>query len=191
MKTAFTFVLSILLTEPLLHGQLPAAMMARLEEADRQVTRLAPTDFPDLPENLVRELERRGCTIPQERRTESRENVIKGNFSKPGQVDWAVLCSSHHTSAILVFWGGSEKNPSELARRADAAFLQDIGNDEIGFSRVITTIGRKQVLQYYAAFGGPKPPSIVHQGIEDAFAGKASVLHYFDRGKWLELTGAD
>jgi hypothetical protein len=30
-----------------------------------------------------------------------------------------------------------------------------------------------------------------HQGIDDAFVGKASVALYFYRGMWLQLSGAD
>lgn len=37
---------------------------------------------------------------------------------------------------------------------------------------------------------GPKPPPIGHLGIVDMFIEKASVTHYFYRGKWLQLTGA-
>jgi hypothetical protein len=36
-----------------------------------------------------------------------------------------------------------------------------------------------------------KPPRIDHKGIDDAFVGKASEVHYYYRGKWLELQGAD
>ena len=39
--------------------------------------------------------------------------------------------------------------------------------------------------------GGPKPPPIDHQGINDAFLEKASSVHYFHEGKWLRLTDAD
>jgi hypothetical protein len=46
-------------------------------------------------------------------------------------------------------------------------------------------------MRHYDAYGSVKPPPIDHQGIDDAFAGKASVVLYFYRGKWLELTGAD
>jgi hypothetical protein len=44
---------------------------------------------------------------------------------------------------------------------------------------------------HYRAYGGPKPPPIDHQGIDDAFLEKASVTFYFHKGNWLQLTGAD
>jgi hypothetical protein len=193
MKNRFTFVLAVFLAPApwLLYGQVSPALQNRLQKADRQITRLSPAEFPSLPSNLVRELQSRRCMIPQQARAKTRENVIKGNFAKRAQVDWAVLCSRNRVSAILVFWGGSEKTPGELAKRADMDFLQDIGNDEIGFSRVINPIDRKAILKYSAQSEDLRPPPIDHQGIEDIFEGKASVVRYFYREKWTELAGED
>ena len=39
--------------------------------------------------------------------------------------------------------------------------------------------------------GSSTPPPIDHQGINDAFLGKASVIEYFLKGKWLEFPGDD
>jgi len=47
-------------------------------------------------------------------------NVIKGEFARPGQIDWAVLCSVKGVSTILVFWNGSENNPAALLPAADS-----------------------------------------------------------------------
>jgi len=46
-------------------------------------------------------------------------------------------------------------------------------------------------MRHYRAYGGPEPPPIEHQGIDDAFLGKASITWYFHKGKWLRLQGAD
>jgi hypothetical protein len=167
------------------------AWRLQFEEADRNTKRLSPMAFPDLPRGLVHNLQKRGCAIPQQLRAKKRENVIRGEFSRPGQSDLAVLCSRNRISSILVFWNGSTQNPSEIAKAPDMSFLQNIGNNEIGFSRVINAVDGKTILQFYHAFGGPKPPPIDHQGINDAFEGKASVINYYYRGRWLKLTGAD
>src|SRR5689334_18492660 len=83
----------------------PSPDLQRLiEAADRQVVRLSPAAFPELPKNLRAELQRRGCKIPQLPMVRGRQNVIKGQFAKPGQTDWAVLCSIERVSSILVFW---------------------------------------------------------------------------------------
>ena len=67
--------------------------------ADRDIRRLPPSAFPQLPANLVQDLQRRGCTIPQAHHKKQPHNVIKGEFAKPGQTDWAVLCSEQRAAA--------------------------------------------------------------------------------------------
>jgi hypothetical protein len=94
-------------------------------------------------------------------------------------------------STILVFWKSSEKNPAEIAAMEDRNYLQGITANEIGYSRGITPAGKDFIMRHYDAYGGPKPPPIDHQGIDDAFIEKASVTLYFHGGKWLKLTGAD
>src|SRR5438093_5178353 len=103
-------------------------VMSFSQSREAQVVRLPPTAFPELPANLVQELQRRQCTIPQETASESLapwyakkpNNVIKGEFARPGQIDWAVLCSVKGISTILVFWNGSENNPAALLPAADS-----------------------------------------------------------------------
>lgn len=167
------------------------AWHSKFEESDRNIQRLAPSDFPELPKDLSQNLELMGCTIPQPWRAKKPANVIQGQFSKPGEIDWAVLCSKDRVSTILVFWNGSPQSSSEISEAPDIQYLQDLGNNEIGFSRVISAVGEKEIAKYQSALGGPKPPSIDHQGIEDSFEGKASVINYYFHGEWLKLTGAD
>jgi hypothetical protein len=171
-------------------AQLSEDLRRRFEKADRAIVRLPPSAFPELPANLAAELQRRSCSIPQAF-PEKRHNVIRGQFAKPGQTDWAVLCSVNGVSAILVFWNASEKNPAEIARQADRDRLQGAGGDTIVYSRAISAVGKSFILEHYRAYGGPQPPPLDHQGIDDAFVEKASVVLYFHQGKWLELTGAD
>jgi hypothetical protein len=154
------------------------------QSSPAQIARLSPAAFRELPTNLVEELQRRGCTIPQETWSGRRNNVIKGQFKKPGQMDWAVLCSLKGVSTILVFWNASEKNPDAIAPAKDP----DSNNQ-----RGIRAVGKDFIMrQYrqYRAYGGPKPPPIDHQGIEDA-SEKASIVWYFYESQWLQLTGAD
>ena len=171
-------------------AQIPPDLGPVLETADRQVLRLSPSAFPGLPKNLLAALNRRGCLIPQARPAKQPHNVIKGQFSKPGQTDWAILCSVERVSSILIFWNGSEANPARIAGAKDADYLQYSGSGW-DFSRQITPVDRAYIRQHHQAYGGPKPPPVDHQGINDAFAGKGSVVLYFYQQKWLRLTGAD
>jgi len=117
--------------------------------------------------------------------------VIRGSFIRAGQVDWAALCSRELTSAILVFRNGNPGAVEELARRADADFLQGIGANQIGFSRAISVASAGFIQQHHGWYGGAVPPPLRHVGINDAFVERASVVWYWHRGKWLQLTGSN
>jgi hypothetical protein len=166
-------------------------MAKRFAESEKRIVRLPPSAFRELPANLVRELQRRRCTVPQSVQTKKPHNVIKGSFAKQGQTDWAVLCSARGVSSILVFWGGSETKPAVLAPSEDGGYLQGTSATDIGYSRQILPVGKRWIMVHYRAYGGPKPPPIRHQGIDDAFVEKASCTLYFHAGKWIGLAGAD
>jgi hypothetical protein len=171
------------------------------------IVRLPPRHFRELPAPVVRVLERLGCTVPRTYLGKAFRNVIHGQFGKRGQRDWAVLCSRHGSSSILVFWRGLPTGWSELAPREDSIYLQVVdvvnGQNIVGYSRGISAAGRRQILDERAfaeqgvASGAargpvtPYPPVIDHQGIDDAFLGKASEIYYRYRRKWWVLEGAD
>ncbi|MGB7211371.1 MAG: hypothetical protein WBC97_01980 [Gemmatimonadales bacterium] len=46
-------------------------------------------------------------------------------------------------------------------------------------------------MRHATDFDGPTPPRPLHDGIDDAFAGKGSVVLYWHRGVWVKLLGAD
>jgi hypothetical protein len=159
------------------------------DAADSATVRLSPTAFPELPAGIVRALLSRNCRVPQLRGVNEPHNVVSGEFARPGQKDWAVLCSRAGHSTLLVFWGAMADSVAELASAPDLISLQ--GDGKIGFSRRISVVGREYILDHYREYGGPKPPPIDHDGIDDAFVGKASVVRYYYKGEWLTLTGAD
>ena len=160
--------------------------------ADSATLRLPPAAFSQLPKNIVQYLRVRGCTIPQTYLSSEPHNVISGEFARRGQTDWAALCSRNGESSILVFWRGSTKSVAEIAKTPDRGFLQTITEGgKIGFSRMIEAVDSGYIIKHYEAYGGPKPPPINHEGIDDAYVEKASVVRYYYRGRWLELQGAD
>ena len=174
-------------------GQVPTDLQGRFLAADLQVVRVKPSALPQLlthfPKILIPELERRGCTIPQGPNSKV-HNVIKGEFAKPGQIDWALICSVNRVSSILVYWNGEPSDPTEIAKMADIHCLAGDGPRTISFSCAIATVGKDYIMKHYTAYGGPKPPPIDHEGI-DSSIGMGSVVNYFYKGKWLRLTGAD
>jgi hypothetical protein len=115
----------------------------KVKGAYLQVTRLAPSAFPELPIKIKRELERRGCTIPQASAGKKPQNVIKGEFAGKGSTDWGVLCSLNHASTILIFRNASEREALELAPQSDADKLQSSSGAAIEFPRAISPVGRE------------------------------------------------
>jgi len=159
--------------------------------ADEATVRLSPREFPDIPSAIAAELDRRGCLIPQTYGDRRPHNLISGRFMSSASTDWAVLCSRNRTSSLLVFQAGSPDTVIALAESPDANWLQGIGAGAIGFSRAIGVASPSYILEHYRRYGGPTPPPLDHDGINDAFIEKASVVLYWYEGRWLELQGAD
>jgi hypothetical protein len=169
----------------------PEDFQARFDAAAKAILSVPPDAFPELPDTIISTLRSLRCTIPQPSAIGPPRNVIRGDFFAQGQAGWAVLCASGGFSSILVFRDNLDVHPEELARGEDKGYLQDGGNDKIAYSREITAVDRKFIMTHYRAYGGPEPPPIDHQGIDDAFLEKASVILYWYEGKWLRLQGAD
>jgi len=161
------------------------------DEANAKVRRLSPDAFPELPAGIKVELVKRQCTVPQIFLSTHPHNVIHGEFSRKGQKDWAVLCSTGQVSSILVFWGGSEKDMFVFPATPDKNYLQGRGEGKIGYSCEISVVGKDYILEHHKRYGGPTPPPINHDGIDVAFVEKASSVLYREKGEWLSLTGAD
>ena len=172
------------------NGQSSAALdWVRANEA---TIRLSPAAFPSLTASIRRELERRGCSIPQSYDINTAHNIVRGRFTTSTQDDVAVLCSRKRVSTILVFRGGLSTNIAEFASEPDINYLQVIGPDgAIGFSRMLGIAGQKYILKNHESFGGPKPPPLDHQGIDDAFLDKASTVWYWHGRRWKQLNGVD
>jgi len=165
-----------------------------VEKADAEILRLQPSAFPEIPASIARELVRRGCLIPQaEQWTDGSHNVISGQFRRPSQTDWAIVCSIDRVSSLLIFWNGSAVDVENVngERRPDRFYLQGMGDHRPTFSRLIQAVGKKYILDHYARYDGPEPPPIDHEGIDSAFAGKGSTILYWYKGEWLHLQGAD
>ena len=118
--------------------------------------------------------------------------MIKGEFARPGQTDWAVLCSVKGISTILVFWNGSANNPAAIVPADDIGYVQGGARSQWAYSRKIEPIGMADILRYHDLehLGIPLPP-IDHQGINDQFNGKAFLVWYYYDGQWLKVAGGD
>lgn len=179
----------------LMLSQVPSARQSPVPEdwarADQATVRLQPAAFPDIPLAVREELQRRGCTIPQAFTGGRPHNAVSGRFISARETNWAVLCSRQRASSILVFRPGSPTAVIELARLPDANFLQVTGPGSIGYSRAVGVASPQYIREHHEQYGGPQPPPLDHDGINDIFVEKASIVWYWYGGRWLQLTGAD
>jgi hypothetical protein len=166
----------------------PAGAQDPWTEADKAIRRLAPVSFSKAPPAVVEALEHRRCLIPQSAGDTLPHNVIKGSFSRPGQTDWAALCSRAHASAIVIIWGAPSSCPDEMEIREDRTFLVKGTDGNIRFERTIEAITAKRIKALYDRYGGDPPPPLSHDGVSDVF-GREGVVRYCYEGKWRELTG--
>ncbi len=153
--------------------------------------RLPVTAFTELPATVATVLRARGCTIRQPAEEQTPRNVIRGQFFQNGESGWAVLCSVKNSSALLVFRNDRDANPDTISTSKDQDYVQGMGDGKLGYSRGITSVEPEYIRRNYRAYGGPEPPPMDHQGIDEAFLGKASITWYFYRGQWLRLSGSD
>jgi len=151
---------------------------------------LAPVSaFPELPAAIAQDLTNRGCRIPQIKDVPERHNVIRGEFKKPGQRDWAVLCLQGSSSIIFVYWNGSAQSPAQLAHLDET-----ITPSKRGYFRILHVADKKFIRSHHDANPTemePLPKVLDHDGIDDGIFEKGSSIHYFDNGKWLTLAGSD
>jgi hypothetical protein len=166
----------------------PAGAQDIWTEADKAVRRLAPVSFTQAPTRVIEALENLRCLVPQSAGDTMPHNVIKGSFSKPGQTDWAALCSRAHASTIVIIWGAPSSCPSEMETREDRTFLVKGTDGKIRFERTIQPISAKRIKALYDRYGGDTPPPLNHEGISDVF-NREGVVRYCYEGKWRELTG--
>ena len=80
---------------------------------------------------------------------------------------------------------------AEIARSSDRTYLQNAGGGRIGYSRLLAVADADLIRERHAILGGPQPPPLDHEGIDDIFVEKASRVWYWYEGQWLELTGSD
>jgi len=172
---------------------------ADFARADSAVVRLAPAAFPALPVEVRRDLDRRGCRVPQSYLDSLPHNVVHGAITATGRADWAVLCSIAGRSRILVYQhvvgrvaDTTHVDSLEVAR--DANYLQSGVKPGapagIGFSRHIDLVPIARIRRGLRQLG-ERNPTVDHAGIEDAFLEKASEVLYLVNGSWRKLPGAD
>lgn len=141
--------------------------------------RLLPvSSFPQLPAPVAAQLVRMGCMVPQTFEAHEPENVITGAFQKPGSSDWAALCSVKGVTTLYVFFQSDFSHPIALRSQPDNKWLGIEWSQDYGSAWGISTMP-------YSVM--PRTEQADHDGIEDAYVGQSSVVHYFQNGQWTTL----
>ena len=151
------------------------------------IRRLPVNAFPDLPEAVVNELNRRDCLIPQSYEAHHPENVAHASLERAGSSDWAVLCSVKGEVSLLVFFGNAAGKPSVLTTVPEKERLQRHDSSGVlGFDWAIDAASPEAVRQAQSGMEH-KPPKIDHDALADSTLDRNTVYRFFSKGKWAFL----
>ncbi len=157
----------------------------------REVVRLEPDSFAVLSQDLIDYLKEQGCTIPQTPYPTDPHNVVQGDLDGSGVQDVALLCSVAQRSAILVFWDGSASDTDQVTNWSPDKHWLQAGADGIEFSRILNIASPESIVRYSVSYNSELKVSPGHDGLDEGFQGKASMVHYWDGRIWHRLQGAD
>jgi hypothetical protein len=153
---------------------------------------LKPEDFPTLPASVKLAVKSSGCEIPQSSDAAMPHNIIRGQFARTGQWDWAVVCSKKNFSTILVLWGGktrcSKKVWGPYQDQEVSRGLDQRPNTISHYFLRITTFPAASFMKRGATHL-PVLPS--HDTLEFIWPELGGSVQYCTAGKWVELSYAD
>jgi hypothetical protein len=152
---------------------------------------LPPQAFSDLPPPVQTALEGRRCSVPQPSAQGLRRSIARGRFTTSTETDLAVLCANEGSSTILIFRGGRASDVVALAPRPDDQYMQLADDANVGYGRAVAVARPAEIRTHHRYYGGREPPPLDHDGVDDAFVEKASVVWYWYEGEWLQLQGVD
>jgi hypothetical protein len=149
-----------------------------------RIRRLPVTSFPELPAAVADTLNQRECLIPQTYEAHRPENVVHASLEYVGSSDWVVLCSSHGTVSLLVFFGSAQGDPTELAHSAETDRLQQHdGSGTLGFNWGIDPASPQAVRQAQSSMEH-HPPLLDHDALADSVIDHRVVYHFYTKSKW-------
>ncbi|ADV83942.1 hypothetical protein [Terriglobus saanensis] len=153
-----------------------------------------PESILGLPEGVRRDLAFRKCVVPKYVGDVGTNDqaYTKGHFRSATSVGYAVVCyiAARKIQDILVYsntegaWSGEvidqgAFDPSPHADKCEAT---------------VGVATSKYILDHALAYAPDELkslPRLDHDGVEVGICEKASIIHYFSKGKWVFLQGAD
>jgi hypothetical protein len=155
-----------------------------------RIRRLPVNSFPDLPDKIADQLNRRGCLVPQTYAAHHPENVVNASFERKGSSDWAVLCSAQGTVSLLVFFSSAPGTPIVLASAPETRRLQrHDATGELGFNWAIDPASPEILHQVRNL--DPRPSTIDHDALADAIVDRRTVYRFYSQHAWTVMTSSD
>jgi len=155
------------------------------------IRHLPVSSFPDLPAAIEKQLDRRGCLIPQTYEAHRPENLIHASLERPGSSDWAVLCSAQGTVSLLVFFGDGSSQPFTLASAPETERLQTHDpSGVLGFNWAIDPASPQDVHDAQLGMHHP-PPRLDHDALADTLVDRHTVYHLYLKSAWTVLAMQD
>jgi hypothetical protein len=157
-------------------------------------TEKAPESILQLPEGVRQDLVSRQCVVPKYFGNVGIKDpaYTKGHFRSGTSVDYAVVCHipTRKTQDVLLYsntegaWNGEiiDRGTFDPSPQADKCWA------------TVGVATSKYILDHARAYAPEELkhlPRLDHNGVEVGICDKASIIHYFSKGKWLYLQGAD
>jgi hypothetical protein len=151
------------------------------------IRRLPVNAFPDLPSEVVEQLNQRECMVPQSYEAHHPENVVRASLERAGSSDWALLCSVDGKVSLLVFFASAPRRPTVLATLPEKDRLQRHDSSGVmGFDWAIDPATPEAVHQAQSGMER-KPPRIDHDALADRMIDGKTRYRFFSKGKWTSL----
>jgi hypothetical protein len=151
------------------------------------IRHLPISSFPELPEELDAQLNRRGCLIPQTYEAHHPENVVHASLERAGSSDWAVLCSSRGTVSLLVYFSSAPSELLVLAAAPETERLQAHDSTGVlGFNWGIDPASPQQIREAQIGME-PRPALVDHDALADSVVDRRTVYHFYLKNAWTML----
>jgi hypothetical protein len=155
-----------------------------------RIHRLPVSSFPDLPEKVADQLNRRGCLIPQTYAAHHPENVVQASLERKGSSDWAVLCSAQGTVSLMVFFASAPGTPMVLSSAPETRRLQRHDTSgELGFNWAIDPVSPEALYQVRNL--DPRPAAIEHDALADSMVDRRTVYRFYSQHAWTVMTSSE
>jgi hypothetical protein len=156
-----------------------------------KVEHLPASSFPALPAAVAAELNRRRCLVPQTYEAHGPENVIHGSFKRPGEKDWAALCSVHGIVSLLVFFEGAADSPEILASAAETSRLElNNASGRLEFDWGID-VATPELVHEAQTQMRRRPAKADHDAIADSIIDGPIVYRFYAGNAWTTVETSD